>query len=146
MPVTISLYNHTAQKFADGSFAVGDTYKINLYSAFSFDATDTTKALAESGGTQLATNYGYTQDNKVIASVAVNITTTNDATFDAADITWTAAGGDIGPAVGALMFNDTDANDPPVAYIDFGGGQTAVNGTDFKIIWNASGIFTFTVT
>lgn len=145
MAVTISLYNHTAQKFADGSFAVGDTYKVNLYSAFSFDATDTTKTLAESGGTQLATNFGYTQDSKTLASVAVNLVSTNDAAFDAADVTWTASGGDIGPAVGALIYNDTDANDPPVAYVDFGASETAVNGTDFKILWNASGIVTFTV-
>lgn len=145
MAVTITLYNHTAAKFADGSFAVGDTYKVTLYSAFSFDATDTTKTAAESGGTQLATQYGYTQDSKTLANVTVTTVTTNDAKFDADDVTWTASGGSIGGAVGALVYNDTDTNDPPVAYIDFGSTQTATDGSDFKIIWNASGIVTFTV-
>lgn len=144
MPVTISLYNHTAAKFADGSFAVGDTYKATLYSAFSFDATDTTKTTAESGGTQLSTANGYTQDSKTLANVAVSTVTTNDAKFDADDITWTASGGSIA-AMGCLIYDDTDANDPPLAFIDFGGTQTAGDGTDFKVIFNASGIVTFTV-
>lgn len=143
MAVTITLFDHTAQKFADGSFAVGDTYKVNLYSAFTLDTTATTKTAAETGGTQLSTANGYTQNDKTLASVVVN-KTGNDAAFDAADVTWTASSGSIA-ALGALIYNDTDTNDPPVAYIDFDGTQTAGDGTDFKIIWNASGIVTFTV-
>lgn len=146
MAVTVSLYNHTTAKFADGSFAVGDTYTINLYSAFTHDATATTKTAAESGATQLTTANGYTQNAKNLANVAVSTVTTNDAKFDADDVTWTASGGDIGPARYALLFNDTDANDPPVLSIDFGANFTANTGTDFKITWNASGIITFTYT
>jgi hypothetical protein len=33
-----------------------------------------------------------------------------------------------------------------VAFIDFGGSESASSGTDFIIVWNASGIFTWTVT
>lgn len=144
MPVSISLYDHAAKKFADGSFAVGDTYKINLYSTLSFDATATTKAAAESGATQISTANGYTQNAKTLAGVAVNTVTTNDANFDADDVTWTASGGAI-TASKALIYNDSDTDDPPVAYIDFDGSQSAGNGTDFKVVWNASGIVTFTV-
>jgi hypothetical protein len=143
MAVTISLYNHTASKFADGSFAVGDTYTINLYTALTFDATNTT--LASVVGTQVSTAFGYTQDAKNLASVAVNIVTTNDANFDAADVQWTASGGAIAAAK-ALIYNNTDANDPPVAYIDLDGSQSAGDGTTFNIVWSASGIVTFTVT
>jgi hypothetical protein len=71
--------------------------------------------------------------------------TTNDASFDAADLTWNASGGSIAAAF-AILYNDTDADDPPLAFIDFDGTQTAGAGTDFKITWNAAGIFTFTVT
>ena len=115
-----------------------------MYSTFSFDAADTTKTDAESGGTQLSTANGYTQDSKTLANVAVTTVTTNDAKFDADDVTWTASGGSIA-AMGALIYDDTDTNDPPVAWIDFDGTQTAGDGTDFKILWNASGIVTFTV-
>lgn len=70
--------------------------------------------------------------------------TTNDARFDADDVTWAASGGSIDAAYG-ILYNDTDANDPPLAFIDFDGAQSACDGTDFKVVWNVSGIFTFTV-
>lgn len=142
MPVTVSLYNHTAQRFADGSNAVGDTYKVKLFTAATFDATHTT--LAATGGTEASTGTGYTAGGAALASVAVNTVTTNDAAFDAADVVWSASGGAITAAYG-IIYNDTDADDPPLAFINFGGTETAGDGTDFRIVWNAAGIFTFTV-
>jgi hypothetical protein len=142
MAVTISVYNHTAAKFADGSFAVGDTYKVKLLTAATFDATHAT--LAATGGTEVAGANGYTTGGQALANVAVTTVTTNDAKFDADDVTWSASGGSI-TASYAILFDDTDANDPPLAFIDFGGSQSAGDGTQFKVIWNASGIFTFTV-
>lgn len=141
MAVTISLYNHTAQRFASGANAVGDTYKVKLLSAATFDATHTT--LTATGGTETS-NTGYTAGGATLANVAVSTVTTNDAAFDADDVTWTATGGALAASY-AIIYNDTDTNDPPVAFIDFGGSQSAGTGTDFKLVWNASGIFTFTV-
>jgi hypothetical protein len=146
MAVTITLYNHTVSRFASGANAFNDVYKINLYSVFDFDAADTTKAAAEGGATQLATDFGYTQNDKALANVAVSVVTTNDAKFAADNVSWTASGGDIGPASYALIYNDTDADDPPVAYIAFGEAKTANTGTPFNITWDASGIVTFTYT
>jgi hypothetical protein len=140
--VTISLYNHTAARFADGSNAVGDTYKVKLLTAATFDATHTT--LAGTGGTEATTGTGYTAGGVALTGVAVTTVTTNDAKFDANDASWTATGGSI-TASYAILYNDTDANDPPVAFINFDGSQSAGDGTDLKIVWNASGIFTFTV-
>jgi len=140
--ITISLYNHTAKLFADGSNAAGDTYKVALYTAATFDATNTT--LAGVSKTEVAGSFGYTTGGQALAGLAVTTVTTNDAKFDANDLTWTASGGAI-TASYAILYNDTDANDPPVAFIDFGASESAGDGTDFKIIWNASGIFTFTV-
>jgi hypothetical protein len=140
--VTISLYNHTAARFADGSNAVGDTYKVMLCTAATFNAADTT--LAGVTKTEVANGNGYTTGGATLSGVAVTTVTTNDAKFDANDVTWSASGGAI-TASYAILYNDTDANDPPVAFIDFGGSESAGDGTDFKIIWNASGIFTFTV-
>jgi hypothetical protein len=141
MAITISLYNHTAARFANGANAVGDTYKVILLTAATFDATHTT--LAAAGGTE-ASNTGYTAGGATLANVAVATVTTNDAKFDADDVTWTATGAALEAAY-AIIYNDTDADDPPVAFIDFGGTESAGTGTDFKIAWNASGIFTFTV-
>lgn len=142
MAVTISLYNHTAAKFADGSFAVGDTYKLKLLTAATFDATHTT--LAATGGTEVANGNGYTTGGTALTNVAVTTVTTNDAKFDADDVSWSASGGALTASYG-ILYNDTDTNDPPLALIDFGGSQSAGDGTQFKVIWNASGIFTFTV-
>lgn len=143
MAVTVSLYNHTAKRFADGSNAVGDTYKVKLLTAATFDATHTT--LAATGGTEATTGTGYTAGGQALAGVAVTTITTNDAKFDADDVSWTASSGAI-TASYAILYNDTDTDDPPVAFIDFGGSQSASDGTDFIIVWNASGIFTWTVT
>lgn len=142
MAVTISAYNHTAAKFADGSFAVGDTYKLKLLTAATFDATHTT--LAATGGTEVAGANGYTTGGQALTNVAVTTVTTNDAKFDADDATWTASGGSLTASYG-ILFCDTDVDDPPVAFIDFGGSKSAGDGTQFKVVWNASGIFTFTV-
>lgn len=142
MAVTISLYNHAARLFADGSNAVGDAYKLKLYSAATFDAADTT--LAGITGTEATTGTGYTAGGQALANVAVTTVTTNDAKFDADDVTWTASGGSIAAAFG-VIYNDTDAGDPPIAFINFDGTQSAGAGTDFKVVWNESGIFTFTV-
>jgi hypothetical protein len=141
MAVTISLYNHTAARFASGANAVGDTYKVKLLTAATFDATHTT--LAATGGTE-ASNTGYTAGGATLANVAVTTVTTNDAKFDADDVTWTASGSALAASY-AIIYNDTDADDPPVAFIDFGGTESAGDGTDFKLVWNGSGIFTFTV-
>ena len=141
MAVTISLYNHSAARFASGANAVGDTYKVKLLTAATFDATHTT--LAATGGTE-ASNTGYTAGGATLSGVAVTTVTTNDAKFDADDVTWTASGSALAASY-AILYNDTDADDPPVAFIDFDGEESAGDGTDFKIVWNASGIFTFTV-
>lgn len=142
MPVTVSVYNHTAKLFADGSNAAADSYKVMLCTAATFNATDTT--LAGITKTEVANGNGYTTTGKALTNVAVTTVTTNDAKFDADDLVWSASGGAITASYG-ILYNDTDANDPPLAFLDFGGSQSAGDTTDFKIIWNASGIFTFTV-
>jgi len=144
MAVTITLYDHTAQRFAAGLNASGDTYKLKLYSALTPSAAHKTLAAVDAAGTETTEGTGYTAGGATLANVAVTTTTTNDATFDANDVVWTASGGSIEAAYG-VIYNDTDASDPPVAFIDFGGTQTAGDGTEFRVVWSASGIFTFTV-
>lgn len=142
MAVTISLYNHTSQRFASGANAAGDTYKVKLLTAATFNATHTT--LTQTGGTEVANGNGYTTGGATLSNVTITTVTTNDAKFDADDVTWSATGGSI-TASYAILYNDTDTDDPPVAFIDFGASEVADSGTDFKIVWNASGIIMFTV-
>jgi hypothetical protein len=139
---TLSLYNHTAKILFDSSST--DAYKVILLSAGTFSATHTTLAQAAVSYTELSTGNGYTAGGQNLANVAITVQTTNDAKFDADDAIWSATGAGI-TAVAAILFNDTLASDPPLAYINFGGSETANASTDFKIVWSASGIFTWTV-
>jgi hypothetical protein len=139
---TLSLYNHTAKILVDGSST--DVYRVILLSAGTFSATHTTLAAASAAYTQVANGNGYTTGGLALANVTVSTVTTNDAKFDADDAIWNATGSGI-TAVAAILYNDTLANDPPIAYINFGGSETANGLTDFKIVWAPSGIFTWTV-
>ncbi len=137
MPLSISLYNHTLARFAAGANAAGDTYRLKLLTAATFDATHAT--LAATGGTEAGTGTGYTAGGVALAGVTIAQVATNAARFDADDVEITATGGAITASYG-ILFNDTDTDDPPVAFIDFGGSQTAPNGSPFRVIWNGSGI------
>ena len=142
MAVTISLYNHTARLFAAGENLETNTYKVKLFASATFDAVDAT--LGDVAGTEASTGTGYTAGGQTLANVAVTTVTTNGARFDADDVVWTATGGPI-TAAAAVLYNDSLAGGPPLAFIDFGGTESAGDTTDFKIVWNASGIFTVTV-
>jgi hypothetical protein len=142
MTVTVNLYNHTRLRFANGANSAADTYRINLYTAFTFDATATTLAAAETGATQVSTANGYTQYGKTLASVVISVANTSGAMFDFADVQWDATGSGIS-ASHALIYNDTDANDPPVAHIAFGSTITAASGTPFIVRPAAAGFITF---
>ena len=142
MAITTSLYNHTAALFASGDINDVDDFRLMLCTAATFNAADTT--LAGITKTEVATANGYIAGGKILSNVVVSTVTTNDASFDADDVTWTASGGSIAASYG-ILYNDSLSSDEPLLFIDFGGTQTAVDGADFVVIWNANGIFSFTV-
>ena len=143
MAPSISLYNHTTARFASGANAAGDTYKLMLCSAATFNAANTT--LAGITKTEIASGTGYTTGGATLTGVAVTTVTTNDAKFDANDVSITASGGSIS-ATGGILYNDTDADDPPVAFLSFDGTITAPDTVPFVVQWNANGIVTWTTT
>lgn len=142
MAVTISLYNHTAKRFADGSNISSDVYKLMLCTAATFNAANTT--LASVTKTEVAEAFGYTTGGATVSGLLVTTLGTNGAKLDATDVSWTAVGGSI-TASYAILYNASDLDNPPVAFIDFGEVETAGAGTDFLVVWNTSGIFTWTV-
>lgn len=134
----VRLYNHSTFQIQSGGFVAADNYLITLYSSLPFNATATTKTAAESGGTQIATANGYTQNAKLLTGVSIAQVTTNDSRFTFDPVEWTASGGSIAAAF-ALISNDTDTNDPPFAHIDFEGTITAPAGLPFRITPDANG-------
>jgi hypothetical protein len=139
---TISLYDHTRLRFANGANSASDTYRVKLFTAATFNATHTTETAA--GGTEVAAANGYVANGVVLTGVTIAAVNTNEARFDANDATWNATGAGI-TASYARLYNDTDSGDPPVAFIDFNGPITAIADTQLKIIWDATGIVTFKV-
>jgi len=112
------------------NFLTDAVFKIILMNTgFTFNK-DTHHGYADVSASELATGFGYTQNTKTLAGVAV---TEDDTVYDATRVTWanaawTAAGGSIGPTPGAIIFDDSVTGDPIVGYIDFGGEQTQVDG------------------
>jgi hypothetical protein len=139
MPVTILPFNHTARKFLSGDAAEGSDFRINLYSAFTFDATATTKTEAETGATQLDSVNGYIQDNYQLQNVSVTTVGDNGAMFDADDPVWTADDGTI-TASYAMIYNNDDPDNAPLVFIDFGGTVTANDGGTLRIQFSINGI------
>jgi len=103
-----------------------DSFKIILMdTGFTFDR-DAHATYANVSASELATGNGYTQDTKTLsAAPTVTEDDANDrlsVTWD--NVTWTAAGGSIGPTPGAIIYDDTTGDNTVVGYIDFGGDQT----------------------
>lgn len=142
MAVTISLYNQTARDMIDGSHVAGNTYKVALLNASgTFTATHT--VWSDVSANEVSGN-GWTAGGETLAGVAITTVTTNDAKFDANDVSVTATGGTIGPAENAVIIDTTDTNSL-MAHIAFGAAESAGDGTDFNINWHVDGIFTATV-
>lgn len=120
-----------------------------LDSTYTFDATVTSFfGSTDITGAELATANGYTQvsssaaTGESLASVTSSQPSAGVWMLDAADASWTASGGSIGPATDAvvLVFDITTPAHPAVFTIDFGSSESAGDGTDFIVSWNANGI------
>jgi hypothetical protein len=115
------------------SFA-SDSFKIILMaSGFNFDRNNH-KVHADVVANELATNYGYTQDTKTLTSVVVLEDDTNEeCSVKWGNPSWTASGGSIGPANGAIILDATISGEAIVGFIDFGQDFTQVDGGTLTI-------------
>ena len=142
MAVTISIYDSFKEYVGDGTVDLdGHSFKVMLLTnSASFSAGHS--VLADVSANQISSGSGYSSGGAALSNVTWG-QTSGTAKFDADDVTWTASGGAI-TAYKAALYDDTQATPtkPLVAFIDFGGVQTANDGAQFKLIWNAAGIFT----
>lgn len=135
MAITLTVSNHykyqLAKKLIDLST---DTLKIILMNTtFAFDK-DAHATLADVTADQLATDNGYTQNDKTLAGGALAEDDVNDkGAYTCDDPVWTASGGSIGPTGAAIVYDDTTADDTVIGCIDFGTDYTIVDGTNFSI-------------
>ena len=105
-----------------------DTFKIILMaSGFVFNRV-ADAAYADVSADELATLYGYVAGGQALAGVVVaQDDTGNLGTVVWNNASWSISGGDI-TASGAIIYDDTEATDAVVGYIDFGGDQTCLDG------------------
>jgi len=141
MAVTISRYNHTAKLLLNKEIVYTTLKAMLLSASATFTASHTALTSVNNAGAYQVSGNGWASGGETLASVAITVVATNDAMLDADDISVTASGGSIGPAYSAVIYDDTHASDAPLWFIDFGGVKEAGVGTDFKINWNASGIY-----
>jgi len=112
----------------------GHTFKIVLMaSGFVFNE-DTHHGWADISASELANGNGYTTGGQTLASVAAAVDDVNNkGKLTAADVSWTASGGSIGPTPGAIIYDDTDTGDLIVGYCDFNGNKTVTDGNPLQV-------------
>lgn len=106
-------------------------------SAYNVDQWGTANEVYEAGQ--------WAQGGVVLASHDVTVSGTT-ITYDAAD-TASGAAADLASVFGCQVYDDTITTptaDAGICYNYFGGSNSVVNGT-FTVVWNASGILSFSV-
>lgn len=99
-----------------------------MASGFAFDK-DAHHRWADISAQELAAGFGYLAGGKAMAGVTVTEDDVNDRCEVAwNNVTWLAAGGNIGPSPGAIVYDDTLADKNIVGFIDFFGEYTQVDG------------------
>lgn len=127
---------------------LSDTIKVMLVTSAYTANPDHDYITASGAGTNeiVATNYTGAfggAGRKTLASKTLTEDDTNDrSVFDAADVTWTSIGGATNATIAAAILvkeGTSDADSQLLVYIDI--ADTATNGGDITIQWNANGIF-----
>lgn len=139
---TINRYNKLGEYMGDNTMDMdADTFTLALMTAsHTFTATNT--VWADVSANEIASANGYTTPGQNLTTPTW-VESAGTVTFDAVDVTWNATGAGI-TSTDAVLYDNTPAAplDPLMYSIDFEGSQTAGAGTDFKVTWDASGIFT----
>lgn len=148
MAVTSKLYAKFPLNAAGGDAAgdgpmdlLSDSIKLTLHTS-TYTPNQSTNEVKADATNELTTAGGYTAGGQALASKTYS-TSSLVATFDAADVTWTATS--ITHRIG-VVWDDTPTTpaDPLISYVD-NGGDVTTSSTDLVYQWNASGLFTITV-
>ena len=149
MATTIQIYNHTLTRFNEGLNGEGDTYKVMfLNDSAVFDATDTTLVeVAGSGSpaTNEVSGNGWDVGGEALSGVTIEVYDTDGCKFDATNLSVEVTDAELGPIYKFVLYNDTDANDPPVLFGTHSTSVTIPVGSNAGVIWPTNGIILWTV-
>jgi hypothetical protein len=146
MSATISLYNHTVNRFNTGANAVGDTYKVMLLNdEAEFDATDTTLTEVSEANTLEVSGGGWPAWGVTLTGVTLTAVAGGGGKFDANNILQEITNEDLGPYQSYVIYNDSDNGKPPVAFVSMDAGLTVTDGNAVGINWHDDGIIVWSV-
>lgn len=141
----IVVFDEAKAFMIDGGWEAADTIKLALLTAaVTPTAGDTTPALGDY--TQVTAGGNYTAGGETLDTLGNMVTEAGGTmTFDdtGATVQWLQNAGNPTNARWGLVYNDTDASDLAICYLDLGAAVDMTAG-DLTITWNASGIFTIT--
>ena len=139
--------NYFKQRVAEGEIDLdADTLKILLVMT---DTTCDTEANIQtlSGFDDMDEMDGANYEVKTLGSLTHALDTSNNRfELDAANVTYTALGAGSRNVQGVLLYkhvDGTDANDQPIAFIEFGSSLSA-DGSDVTISWDDEGLLQLT--
>lgn len=139
----ITVFNEAKAYMIDGGWESADTIKLALLtSAVTPAAGDTTPALGDY--TQVTAGGNYTAGGDTLDTLGNMVTqSAGTMTFDdtGASVTWAQNASNPTNARWGLVYNDTDAGDLAICFVDLGAARDMTAG-DLTITWHASGIFT----
>jgi len=142
MAVTIQFYNNTRKLFPNNEVRLAD-FKVMLVNNNTASNNAAFNNISQIVANEVSGN-NWAVGGQGIGSAAIAVSSNNEATLTGNNISQTASGGPIGPALGGVIYVCNAATAHPLWFIDFGGSQSAGDGTAFKINWNASGIAQWT--
>lgn len=135
----IAFYDHTRALFAAGEVELA-ALKAMLVYRYTFNPKETDIEAARDH--EFALNGWPRGGEPLVASV--EIVDVHDAVLTALDISVLATGGPIGPADGAVVYQDLPARRSPLFHVDFGEDELAGAGFPFEIAWHPKGIARWT--
>ena len=135
---TFNKFNSFVEALAEKAHNLGsDTLKVALTNAAPAAANS---VLADI--TQISAGNGYTTGGtQATQSSSAQASGTYKLVLN--DVTFTAAGGSIGPFRYVVLYNDTAAGDELIGYYDYGTNLTVTSGNSFTVDFDAvNGVLT----
>lgn len=138
----VTVFDEAKAYMIDGGWEAADDIKCAILdNTTAPTAATATPALADF--TEVGTAGTYVAGGTSIGSLSTLVTEASGTmTFDSAtNPTWAQNGSNDTDAYWGLIYNDTQAGDPAIAFVELGGPVDMSAGA-LTITWNASGIFT----
>ena len=121
-----------------------DTLKLGLIdNSTPPTAADATPTWSDYSGNEVSTEGGYTANGETLTTVTWQ-EASGTATLNADDVSLSQDGSGFTDAYWAILYNDTEATDMAIAFVELGGPVSEQAG-DITISWNASVILTIAV-